>query len=72
VDCAAVREVLERYVDARLGAGVAPAGTSAITAHLGRCAACRADHEGLLAVTLMTGALTAGSRLDDEEGPAWT
>jgi catechol 2,3-dioxygenase-like lactoylglutathione lyase family enzyme len=46
--CRATRDALDRYVEAEL-AGREP--DAAIAIHLRRCPACRADHDGLLAIT---------------------
>lgn len=49
--CGTTCAVLERYVEAELAGQDAGVRFPAVAAHLDRCAACRTDHEGLLAIT---------------------
>ena len=48
--CGVTRAVLERYVETELGARVAGAEFAGVAVHLAMCCACRAEHDGLLAL----------------------
>jgi hypothetical protein len=48
--CGATRMVLDRYVEAELGVGDPGAGFTGVAVHLTVCPACRAEHDGLLAL----------------------
>jgi hypothetical protein len=48
--CAATRRVLERYVEAELGTRAVGAPFAGVAVHLAMCRACRAEHDGLVAL----------------------
>jgi hypothetical protein len=48
--CGSTCAVLERYVEAELAGGDAGEELPGVAVHLERCPACRADHDGLLAL----------------------
>jgi predicted anti-sigma-YlaC factor YlaD len=49
--CGLTRTVLERYVETELAGHRAGARFPGVALHLTMCPACRADHDGLLALT---------------------